>query len=346
MATSGVVASGIAQNTLQRLEHIVGTFRKIPVSAWRRICLVGLALWLSYSFAQLFWLVVPAPDIPEPPLSLPTNTAFAEQSAAASGAGVDIDALKNLALFGEGAAPQEPTVARLPGIEQEAVETSLRLTLHGAVPSSNPQQAKAIIGDGGKQAGFKPGEELSIGPRGVKLAKVMVDRVILDNNGRYETLWLYGKQNSAGGAAQRTARVAPASRPASAPASRPEPQQARGEAEDSERAREFVGALVPEEDQQGPTDEQVRMVTDVMNVSMYREGGQLIGFRIRPKGDRELFEQLGLQPNDIVTAVNNVGLDDTSRAMEVYRSLGQESRATLEILRDGTTITVDVALDQ
>lgn len=344
MATRGVVASGIAQNTLQRLEHIVGKFRQIPVRVWRRVCLAALALWLSYSFAQLFWLLMPEPDIAEPPLSLPTNAAFAEQSAGSAGSGVDIEVLKNLALFGEGASEQAPVVARLPGIEQEAVETSLSLVLHGAVPSSDVQQAKAIIGDGGKQAGFQPGEELSIGPRGVKLAKVLVDRVILDNNGRYEILWLYGKQTIAGGSSSRRNVSASAVNRAG----RPAPQATAGPdaSANGERAREFVGALVPEGDQQVPTDEQVRMVTDVMNVSMYREGGQLVGFRIRPKGDRELFEQLGLQPNDIVTAVNNVGLDNTSRAMEIYRSLGQESRATLEILRDGTTITVDVALDQ
>lgn len=344
MATNGVVAGGIAQNTLYRLERIVGKFRQIPIHVWRRVCLAVLVLWLCYSFSQLFWLLMPAPDIPAPPLSLPSNTAFAEQPTSSAGASVDIEALKNLSLFGEGATEEAPVVTKLSGIEQEAVETSLRLVLHGAVPSSDQQQAKAIIGDGGKQAGFKPGEELSIGPRGVKLAKVMPDRIILDNNGRYETLWLYDKQNSSGADSQRRSAStgqAPTRRPVQTRA-----ESARVDPESAGSARDLVNAVMPEGDQQHPTDEQVRMVTDVLNVSMYREGGQLVGFRIRPKGDRALFDQLGLQPNDVVTAVNNIGLDDTSRAMEVYRSLGQESRATLEILRDGTTISVDVALDQ
>lgn len=346
MATNGVVAGGIAQNTLHWLERIVGKFRQIPLRVWRLACFAVLVLWLCYSLSQLFWLLMPVPDIAEPSLALPSNTAFAEQASTSGGQKVDIDALKNLALFGEGAVEEGPVVAATPpGIEQEAVDTSLRLVLHGAVPSSDPQRAKAIIGDGGKQAGFNPGEELTMGPRGVKLAKVMPDRIILDNNGRYETLWLYDNDNPAGTASASRERERAASRPVRRPiqtASRP----AQGETDSAARAQELVGAVVPEGDQQLPTDEQVRMVTDVLNVSMYREGGQLVGFRIRPKGDRALFEQLGLQPNDIVTAVNNIGLDDTSRAMEVYRSLGQESRATLEILRDGSTINVDVALNQ
>lgn len=343
MATNGVVASGIAQNTLYRLEHIVGKFRQIPVRVWRRSCLAVLVLWLCYSFSQLFWLVMPEPNLPEPPLTLPSNTAFADQAADSTAQRVDIAALKELSLFGEGSAEEQPVVAKLPGIEQEAVETSLSLTLHGAVPSSDPQQAKAIIGDGGKQAGFRPGEELDIGPRGVKLAKVLVDRVILDNNGRYETLWLYGKKGT-GSNQQYSSRAAAPTRAVARPAPEARPQAVDGEA--GNEARQLVDAVLPEGDQQYPTEDQVKMVTDVLNVSMYREGGQLIGFRIRPKGDRELFDQLGLQPNDVVTAVNNIGLNDTSRAMEVYRSLGQESRATLEILRDGSTITVDVALDR
>ncbi|MEX1031849.1 MAG: type II secretion system protein GspC [Cellvibrionaceae bacterium] len=335
MATNGVVAGGMAQNTLQRLEHILGRVRQVPLHVWRWLCLAVLALWLCYSFSQLFWLLMPQPDIPAPPLGVPANTAFANQPAMESGSGIDIETLKNLSLFGEGGADAAPVVVQPAGIEQEAVETSLRLVLHGAVPSSTPQFATAIIGDGGKQAGFNPGEELDIGPRGVKLAKVMEDRVILDNNGRYETLWLYDKEGAAR-VPQRNTRTA----------QRPIQTQPAPAIPSGDRADEFVGALLPGEDQQQPTEEQVRMVTDVLNVSMHREGGQLIGFRIRPKGDRELFEQLGLQPDDVVTAVNNVGLDDTSRAMEVYRSLGQESRATLEILRDGTTITVDLALDR
>jgi general secretion pathway protein C len=349
MAASGIVAGGIAQHALQRLEHIVGKVRQVPFHVWRRVCLAVFALWLCYSFSLLFWLLMPVPVIPEPPLALPTNTKFAEQLGSVAGSHVDIDALKDLSLFGEGVVEAVPVVPKLPGIEQEAVETSLRLVLHGAVPSNDPQEAKAIIGDSGKQAGFKPGEELSIGPRGVKLAKVMMDRVILDNNGRYETLWLYDKQRPAT-TSQRNARTvsgpvrrAVQAQPATPPVKGIPAQTAA--LEEADDAQGFIGAVKPKDGQSLPTEEQVRMVTDILNVSMYREGGQLIGFRIRPKGDNELFERLGLQPNDVVTAVNNIGLDNTSRAMEVYRSLGQESRATLEILRNGTTVTVDVALD-
>lgn len=326
MAEGGVIADSIAQRARREFEHLAGRLRQVPGRVWRQLCLAVLLLWLCYSLAQLFWLLLPSPEIPAPPVTLSNSRLFAE-STERSTSPIDIEELKDLALFGEGTAEEQASAPQVTGIEQEAVDTNLQLTLHGAIPSSNPDRATAIIGDGRQQVSLHPGEELSIGPRGVRLAKVLPDRVILDNNGRYETLWLYSDRNNA----SMAARPAPRSRVARPAA--PVPDQIQ-----SQRAMPI--------DEEVLSDERVRMVTDIMNVSMHREGGQLIGFRIRPKGDPELFEELGLKPNDIVTAVNNIGLDDTSRAMEVYRSLGQESRATLEILRDGTTITVDVALDQ
>lgn len=332
MAAGGMIADGVAQRIRGELEQIAVRFRQVPGRIWRQGCLAVLVLWLCYSLAQLFWLLMPAPDIPAPPLNLSNSGLFAETSDQPSST-VNIQELKDLALFGTGSSEAQADI-RPSGIEQEAVDTNLQLTLHGAVPSSNPDRAKAIIGDGRRQVSFNPGDELSLGPRGVRLAKVLPDRVILDNNGRYETLWLYSDQNSAS-----AARPAPirgnGPRSATAVAAPHNPIQPLQE--------EIASTAV---DEQLLAEDQVRMITDIMNVSMHREGGQLIGFRIRPKGNPELFEELGLRPNDIVTAVNNIGLNDTSQAMQVYRSLGQESRATLEILRDGTTITVDVALDQ
>lgn len=336
MATGGVLADGLAQRLQQGLEQVISRFRQVPNRVWRSGCLAVLVLWLCYSLAQLFWIVMPTPSIPTPPLNLSNSRLFAE-SAERPVARVDIEELKSLALFGEGANGEQTAVAPATGIEQEAVDTTLQITLHGAIPSSNPERATAIIGDGRRQVSFNAGDELSIGPRGVRLAKVLPDRVILDNNGRYETLWLYSNQNNAASTSSSSAppvrTAAPAAPARRAPRSREDVQ-----------ASNDSGPL--QMDERMIAEEQVRMVTDIMNVSMHREGGQLIGFRIRPKGNPELFNELGLRPNDIVTAVNNIGLDDTSRAMEVYRSLQQESRATLEILRDGTTITVDVALDQ
>src|SRR5690606_3683673 len=100
----------------------------------------------------------------------------------------------DLQLFGpadsEAVPAQAPVAAATPGIEDEAVDTKLNLVLRGVVASSDENSARAIIADARAQAIYSPGDDIE-GQQGVKLAKVLPLRVILDNRGQYESLWLY-----------------------------------------------------------------------------------------------------------------------------------------------------------
>ncbi len=53
----------------------------------------------------------------------------------------------------------------------------------------------------------------------------------------------------------------------------------------------------------------------------------------------------GLQPGDLVTAVNGAALDDPNRGLEILRGIGQGSAVTLTIDRNGQQqqLTVDPA---
>jgi len=339
VSTDGVIVSNDNVRSMgERVEALASKTRQVPVVVWRRICMAFLLLWLCYSLAQLFWIMMPTPTLEEPALVLPSNSSFSTSNNGDSNS-VDLAALKELDLFGKSGGVALVSVA-IPEIEQ-AVDTRLKLILRGTMPSNNEQFARAVIGDGPRQKTFSIGEELSIGPRGVKLSRVFVDRVILDNNGRYENLPLYQNKDGYKRLPQpRTVtRRTPTRRSAG---SIPISTNSRNRTE----ADAFVESVRPDGEQGAPTQAQISAVTDVMNIGIHRENGQVIGFRIRPKNDRKIFDELGLKPGDIVTAVNNVGLTDTNKAMEIYRSLGSESQATLEILRDGVTLTVDVAIDR
>ncbi len=346
MSTDGGIDSNNARSIGGQLKPLANTIRQVPLAVWRRICVVLLLLWLCYSLAQLFWIVMPKPDIAEPSLVLPSNSAFSNSSSTDSSS-VDVAALQNFDLFGKSSGlSAAPVAIQIPEIDQ-AVDTRLKLILRGTMPSNDESLARAVIGDGPKQKTFSIGEELSVGPRGVKLSRVFADRVILDNNGRYENLPLYQSKDDYKRLPQPARSVSqqtPTRRPAgSIPISTSSQNRTESDGID---ASSFVESIRPDEDQDEPTQAQINAVTDVMNIGIHRENGQVIGFRIRPKNDRKLFDELGLQPGDIVTAVNNVGLTDTNKAMEIYRSLGSENQATLEILRDGATLTIDVAVDR
>ena len=67
-------------------------------------------------------------------------------------------------------------------------ETKLNLTLAGLFTSPNQKDAGAIILDDRKQSQFfSTGEEL---PGGVTLQSIHKDRVVINRNGMYETLFI------------------------------------------------------------------------------------------------------------------------------------------------------------
>jgi general secretion pathway protein C len=337
-----MTADSFVEALNQRSQPLLGLVRRIPIVVWRRASIGVLSLWLCYSLAQLVWVVMPEPNLQPVPLTSPRNAVFTTDTASVGSGGVDIDSLKSLELFGKPGAVIEQVAVAVP--EQiDAPDTNLKLVLRGVAPSEHEPSANAIIADGARQELFFPHQELTIGPRGVKLIQVKLDRVILDNNGKLETLWLYQDKEDfrRSGQPQLAQNIR---RPPIPVRNSMEISDEPG-AEPSDTTAEFVNALRPEENQLLPTAEQIKSIDDVIGISMYREGGQLVGFRIRPKRNRQVFDELGLQPNDVVTAVNNVGLSDTSQAMELYRSLSQTTQVSLEILRDGATVNVDINLD-
>ena len=74
-------------------------------------------------------------------------------------------------------------------------------------------------------------------------------------------------------------------------------------------------------------------------------GGSLRGYRVYPGRNRAQFASLGLQPGDLVMAVNGAALDDPNRGLEILRGVGQGSAVTLTVERGGQQqqITVDPA---
>jgi len=76
-------------------------------------------------------------------------------------------------------------------------------------------------------------------------------------------------------------------------------------------------------------------LTQVFRMAPHMEGGQMLGFRLNPGRDRELFDALGLLPGDVVTEINGITLDSTDKALQVFEALGESTQASVTILRDG-----------
>jgi general secretion pathway protein C len=201
-------------------------------------------------------------------------------------------------------------VAQHSGDPSDVPATSANLTLAGTLAGPDPSTGWAIIGTTGQSARvYATGSSL---PGGTKLVAVYPDRVILDRGGARESLVL---PRLSGGAAPGAFA----------------PPVAQGGMTPDDVVRQVLG--------------QQAAVNELLRPQPVFAGGQLRGFRVYPGRDRTQFARTGLQPGDLVMAINGAALDDPQRGLETLRGIGQGAAVTLTIDRNGQQqqLTIDPA---
>lgn len=305
-----------------RAHSLLGYVRSLPNSVWRNIVIVLAGIWMVRNLAALFWLVFPAPDVPAPTkLAAPIESGT--KVATTSVSYESIEGLKGIFGNPNEVVVKEP-VATPPPQQTEKVEknTKLRLKLHGVFASNDPRKGSAIIAEGNDQVLYSIGEEIEKN-RGVKLAKVFQKRVVLDNKGTMENLWLFSEEDL-----KSAALASPPKK------------------EETEEAKPNPNVPPSRAVQTTARPDQIpKNIGDVVRFSVHREGGKMVGYRIRPGRDRELFNQVGLKANDIVTSVNGIEVNDPKQIRSVYKSMKTATEAQLTVLRDGVTHSITISLD-
>ena len=216
-------------------------------------------------------------------------------------------------------------------VELNASKTQLNLSLEGVVTASSQQNALAFIVYKGKQAQYYTGDKLPVGSR-VKLVKVLADHVILDNGGRYESLWLYDKKKNSG-----SVGTAAAPKKKSISASKKPLKMA------DKRTDKRATALA--KDYRQRLYKNPRSLAEVLRIVPAKENGQLIGYKVSPGKDRSQFQQLGFEPGDVVTSINGISLDEPSKALEIYKLMRSARQADFSINRGGASMDIVVSLE-
>ena len=328
-------------SALKRLEHsaekIGAVFARIPARVWKGLVIFLALLWICHSISLLFWYLFPAPEIEEPKvIAAPISQS---QSGAAS-ASVDLSQLTSVNLFGEASAdvlPQEVAAEEndFQNIDEEnAATTALSLQLQGIIASSVADESRAIIADGSTQQLYAIGDEMPQGNR-VKLAKILDSRVILDNNGRAESLWLYSEEDFKNLPSNQQRQAS------NGPPPGYDPTQSQG----GRAARALTEATKRTVKVDPSAKDAPKSINDVVRFSVYRKDGKMQGYRVRPGRNADLFKQAGLKTGDIVTSVNGIVVDDPRKIRSVYDSLKQTSDAQLEVVRDGSPVAITISLD-
>jgi len=268
-----------------------------------------LILLLASTIAELTWRLLPAPPLAVPPLSGAAGGLRPASPAAESGGG-NIAALH---LFGDKVS-QSAAVAR----PLEVPETRLQLVLRGVFASADPSAAGAIIAErNGKESFYGVGDQL---PGGAVLKEVYKDRIVLLRGGRLETLRMPREGAAKGGARQ----------------GRQSAQGGRGRATNTSSLRELRDMVLDNPQQ----------LADKVRLRPHTEGGRMVGYQVRPGRDAQFLSRLGLQPGDVVTAVNGIRLDSPARGLSILRNLAKSSRVRLEIKRNGLPQTIELDVNQ
>lgn len=193
-------------------------------------------------------------------------------------------------------------------VAKDAPQTRLNLTLVGAVASSNDKLSLAIIANQGKQATYGVGETID-GTR-VTLTAVYVDRVIISNQGRDETLMLQGIDYNQSPQSITRQPVA-------------QKNEAKGVAD-----LDYIRQKISSDPQK---------IFQYIRLSQVMDNGQLKGYRVRPGRERVLFDQVGLEDGDIATALNGQDLTDPSKMATLWKTALESMEWNLTVERDGQT---------
>lgn len=269
------------------------------------IVIIVMAAWAGHSLARLFWLFSFQQPSAAAGSVLPSASGMARNDSQLSA--VDVAYLQQNFRLSNGR--DDNAQATLAGESSQAASTRLSLVLRGAIAGSVPADSSAIIASGDRQRVYFLGDELQFTTPGVTLESVHAQYVVLNNNGRLESLWMYEPLASVNAPAARTDIAG-------------------------------IESIAPAPDRAGATQLQGRV-----QLRAYRDDGIVTGMQIREDSATAILSAAGLQAGDVITAIDGIAVNQSNDFSALSRQLQNRDRVTLEVLRDSATMTVTVSRD-
>ncbi|MDE1235584.1 type II secretion system protein GspC [Vibrio aestuarianus] len=281
----------------------IGVLQKIP--QWQKQISFALTLLLlilsAWIMGKMVWLLQQntfdvAPWVP----TSSSSTTATQQS-------LDLSSLQQGDLFGRYSEEKAEVVQT---VVKDAPKTSLSLLLVGVVASNEPSRSLAVIANRGSQATYGVNEVIE-GTR-AKLKAVLVDRVIIDNSGRDETLMLDGVDYH---------------RPSVQVPEKVIASNARGNNPASEEEKlDDIRIAISRNPQE---------IFKYVRLSQVKRDDKVLGYRVSPGKSPELFESVGLQNDDIAIQLNGQDLTDPDAMSKIFQSVSELTEINLTVERDG-----------
>jgi general secretion pathway protein C len=293
----------------------------------KRVAQLVMALLLVYIaniFANITWSAVPQAQGKHYSANKGNGQNFKSDN---TNQAVDIAKIQSLNLFGQ---TNEAEIEE-PEIEMADVpETKLNLTLSGLVASDNKSISAAIIEYQGKQETYGIGD-IIIGTR-ANLEQVLMDRVIIKQSGRLETLMLDGFDYSQ--PAQKVARQG------SSQNSRTKISGAGVVDKRSNKSLTVSAKNLRQELAKDPAK-----ISDYLRISPKRNDGKIIGYTLRPGKKPEFFKLSGLKTGDVAVEMNGYDLIAPKQAMQAMAEMKTARDISLVVNRQGSLTEILISLD-
>jgi general secretion pathway protein C len=281
----------------------------------------GVLVWSATYVAGLVWHVL-ATDVNVSA----TESLVASNPSVADKRRVDTVDLQRLqSVFVLETQGQRAVVAADSDVEVSAEQTRLSLTLQGVVLSSVAAQSRAIIGSGEAQQGYKPGDSIADMPGDVVLQAVYERYVLLDNNGRTETLRMdeAPSENALSGSQSLSALTE-----VTAPAANTTPASGNAPAAPGQFAGKAFTDLV--------------RILPVVEPADSPQAGALRGLQIRHGSRQDFLSAVGLQQGDLITGVNGNPLQDAAQLPQLLQQMSDSPTVALQIVRDEQQVNVQI----
>ena len=278
-----------------------------------------LVIALGISLAKLMWLVL------TPAQKIQTQTSKVNNVAASPITKINYGSvIAKQHLFGVVKKEKAPVTKEVKVVKNTPPPKKLSLQLHGVVSYKESHEGYALISSsGGSQKVYGKGDELE---NGVSIKEIFPTKVVILNNGLEEDLLLPKKEASKSSRSSLPAVNLPGANNPRSPKIRNSNNNSG--APDLSKFREDVLA-------------NPRKLMDIATPSPAIVNGKFIGFRVHPGARRKTFRELGFRPNDIITEVNGIVLDDASKGAQVLADLAQASQLSVRVKRGTQELFID-----
>ena len=260
---------------------------------------------LAWQLAKFTWLVAEVAGFGARPQSAQTTSYQpVDRGQMDNNAGIDLSNLLSSHLFGKPGRRQEQKPEG-----SDAPEAKLDVDVKGIYASSRDGESLALIETPDtEKLLYHEGDSLA---DGVVVKSIERDQVVMERNGRVETLPLER------GSIDMNDQVS-ASEPGG-----------------GERTR-----LGDYRDDMSKNPQQIRKLLQPAPVR--NAAGGLVGFRINPGTSGDLFDITELEPGDVVTAVGSTQLDGDEAAMQALSELKYAEEIRVTVRRDGSEQSINL----